>query len=341
MKRLLVTGGCGFLGSHFVRRWLADNAETSVINIDCLTYAGALGNLGEARGDARHRHKDADVADAAAVDRAVRGPLDLVIHFAAETHVDRSLEDPGRFVRTNVLGTQTLLAAIVRRYPSPKERPVVIIMSTDEVYGPTPKNQLHGVGEPLRPTSPYAASKAGADWMALSYARTFDLDLTIVRSVNVFGPHQYPEKFIPLFIAKATAGEQMPLYGQGRQRRSWLYVDDFVNGLMAIASNDDARRERPVWHLGSPDELENRNVADMIATECGVDKSLITLVPDRPGHDYRYALDYSQTERTFNWSPQVPFADGLARTVEWFRGNRTWSEARLGWIPSFVRREES
>ncbi|MBD3298301.1 MAG: NAD-dependent epimerase/dehydratase family protein, partial [candidate division Zixibacteria bacterium] len=189
MKRLLVTGGCGFLGSHVVRRWLADNAETSVINIDCLTYAGALGNLRDARSDARHRHKDADVADAAAVDRAVRGPLDLVIHFAAETHVDRSLEDPGRFVRTNVLGTQTLLAAIVRRYPSPEERPVVIIMSTDEVYGPTPKNQLHGVGEPLRPTSPYAASKAGADWMALSYARTFDLDLTIVRSVNVFGPH--------------------------------------------------------------------------------------------------------------------------------------------------------
>ncbi|MBD3299094.1 MAG: NAD-dependent epimerase/dehydratase family protein, partial [candidate division Zixibacteria bacterium] len=132
-----------------------------------------------------------------------------------------------------------------------------------------------------------------------------------------------------------------PLYGQGRQRRSWLFVDDFVDGLMAIVSNDDARRERPIWHLGSPDELENRNVADMIADECGVDRSLITLVPDRPGHDYRYALDYSQTTRAFNWSPQVPFADGLARTVEWFRANRTWSEARLGWIPSFARREES
>lgn len=330
--RLLVTGGCGFLGSHFVRRWLRDHPGDTITNVDCLTYAGSADNLEDASAIPRYSHLLLDIADHQAMANAWREPFDTVVHFAAETHVDRSLEDASRFVRTNVLGTQILLER-ARMRPGTS----VIIISSDEVYGPTPKGAVFGIGEPLRPTSPYAASKAAADWMALAYKTSYDLDVTILRSVNVYGPRQYPEKFIPLFVTNALAGSPLPLYGHGRQRRSWLYVEDFVNGLSAIVADREKRRGKPIWHLGSPDEFENKSIARMICELCNADPGLIRHVADRPGHDARYALDYSQTQRVFDWAPQVRFADGLARTVDWIRQNLDWCRARRSWTPEFLK----
>jgi dTDP-glucose 4,6-dehydratase len=213
----------------------------------------------------------------------------------------------------------------------------VVVISSDEVYGPTPKGAVFGIGEPLRPTSPYAASKAAADWMALAYRSSFGLDVSIVRSVNVYGPRQYPEKLIPLFVANAVMGLPLPLYGHGRQRRSWLYIDDFVAGIAAIIADPVKRAEKPVWHLGSDFESENRPIAQQICELCDADPSLIATVTDRPGHDQRYALDDSQTRRIFGWAPRVPFDEGLARTVDWIRENLEWCRARQSWTPDFIR----
>lgn len=332
--RLLVTGGCGFIGSHFIRTWLRSNPSDSVTNVDCLTYAGALDNLAEAASHPQHTHINADIADLAAMQSVWRERIDTVVHFAAETHVDRSLEDASCFVRTNVLGTQLLLENAHRQGDLS-----VIIISSDEVYGPTPKGTVFGIGEPLRPTSPYAASKAAADWMALAYHRSFDIDVSIIRCVNAYGPHQYPEKVIPLFVTNALSGEKLPLYGHGRQRRTWLHVDDVVAGINSIVSDPVKRREKPVWHLGSSWELENREIASKICRLCGADESLIQYVPDRPGHDQRYALDYSQTQRIFGWSPRVAFDEGLATTVEWIKANLDWCRSRRSWTPDFLRQE--
>ena len=336
--RLLVTGGCGFLGSHFVRAWLRRHDDATIVNADLLTYAGSLDNLEEAARDTRHRHERIDVADPVAVDRLWADGFDLVVHFAAETHVDRSLEDAGRFVRTNVTGTETLLATMGPQRAG-AARPVVIIVSTDEVYGPTPEGMTFGTDAPLCPTSPYAASKAVADRLALAYARAFELDLTIVRSVNVYGPRQYPEKVVPLFVSRAIAGERLPLYGDGLQRRSWLYVDDFVDGLMRIADDSIRRREHTIWHLGSRDETDNLELALTICELCGADPALIAHVADRPEHDRRYALDFSQTERAFDWSPRMPLRAGLERTVAWIRANIEWCRRRTDWKPAFLRGE--
>ncbi|MBI3872749.1 MAG: GDP-mannose 4,6-dehydratase, partial [candidate division Zixibacteria bacterium] len=314
------------------RGWLQRFPGDTITNIDCLTYAGSVDNLEEAERNPGHRHVTVDLADAEDLRDAWPKDCNLIVHFAAETHVDRSLEDAGRFVRTNVLGTQALLAMAAA-----SGAPPVVIISSDEVYGPTPKGQVFGTGEPLRPTSPYAASKAAADWLGLAYAHSYGMDVTIIRSVNVFGPRQYPEKLIPLFTARALAKESLPLYGHGRQRRSWLYVDDFVSGLVAILSGPGRRRERPVWHLGSPDELENRAIAGRICELCGADPGLIVSVADRPGHDRRYALDWSQTKRVFGWQPQTTFADGLGQTVEWIKSNLDWCRQRIGWTPTFLR----
>jgi dTDP-glucose 4,6-dehydratase len=335
--RLLVTGGYGFLGSHFVRRWLRDSADSSVINVDCLTYAGSIENLEEAAQNPHYSHARIDIADRAAVDRIWEEPFDLVVHFAAETHVDRSLEDAGRFVRTNVLGTQTLLSSMLHNCAKDMTPPPVIVISSDEVYGPTPPGHSCGTAERLNPTSPYAASKASADLIALAYARSYGLDVTILRSVNVYGPRQYPEKLIPLFVVRALAGQTLPLYGNGLQRRCWLYVDDFVNGVLRLINNPEKRRKYPVWHLGSEFEFENRAIAELLCELCGVDRSRITPVPDRPGHDLRYALDYKQTTAALGWAPAVAPSDGLRATVEWIKMNQDWCHRRLGWTPAFLR----
>jgi dTDP-glucose 4,6-dehydratase len=335
--RLLVTGGCGFLGSHFVREWLRIKPDSSVVNADCLTYAGSVENLEDAAQNPRYSHARIDIADRAAVNRLWDEPFDLVVHFAAETHVDRSLEDAGRFVRTNVLGTQTLLSSLMANVPVSDTTPAVIVISSDEVYGPAPPGQAFGPDQSLRPTSPYAASKAGADLLALAYARSHNLDITLLRSVNVYGPRQYPEKMIPLFVTRALAGETLPLYGDGLQQRCWLYVDDFVDGVMRLINNPEKRREYPVWHLGSEFEFENRAIAEMLCELCGVNNARIRSVPDRPGHDLRYALDYKQTTAALGWAPMVAPSNGLRQTVEWIKKNQDWCHRRLGWIPAFLR----
>lgn len=332
--RMLVTGGCGFMGSHFVRAWLRTNPRSTMLNVDCLTYAGSIDNLEEAAAHPGYSHVRIDIADRAAVDQLWEKPCDCIVHFAAETHVDRSLEDAGRFVRTNVLGTQTLLASLLAAGNSATP---VIVISSDEVYGPTPMGQTFGTDQPLHPTSPYAASKAGADLLALAYARSYKLDVTLVRSVNVYGPRQYPEKMIPLFVTRALAGETLPLYGDGSQRRCWLYVDDFVDGVLRLLDNPDTRRQSPVWHLGSEHELENRAIAESLCDLCGVDHARIQSVSDRPGHDSRYALDYTLTTDALGWKPKITAADGLRLTVDWIRNNLDWCHRRLGWTPAFLR----
>jgi dTDP-glucose 4,6-dehydratase len=334
--KLLVTGGCGFLGSHFIRQWLKRHADDEILNVDCLTYAGSLDNLEEAADNPRYRHLKLDISDPYAPSKLAAEPFDLLIHFAAETHVDRSLEDAGRFVRTNVLGTQALLAAVRHQTSSEKAVPSVIIISTDEVYGPTPEGETFSEKQPLNPTSPYAASKAAADLMARSYAHSYGLDVTIVRSVNVYGPRQYPEKLIPLFVTLALAGEELPLYGDGGQRRCWLYVDDFVDGLIRIARSLDIRRRQPVWHLGSHFELINRDIAQMLCEFCDADPSLITKVADRPGHDRRYALSFSATTKATGWEPQTDPRSGLEQTVAWLKNNLEWCRKRAQWKPTFL-----
>ncbi|HUU46364.1 MAG TPA: GDP-mannose 4,6-dehydratase [Acidobacteriota bacterium] len=334
--RILVTGGCGFLGSHFVRARLRQHSQDTIVNADYLTYAGSLDNLEEAADNPRHHHVLVDVSNTAALEPLWDDRFDLIVHFAAETHVDRSLENAGAFVRTNVVGTQSLLAA-VQRHRSDGPDPVIVIVSTDEVYGPTPEGQTFLPDQPLAPTSPYAASKAAADMIALAYAASLDLDITVVRSVNVYGARQYPEKLIPLFVARGLAGENLPLYGDGRQRRSWLYVDDFVDGLSTICTDDGKRRTQSIWHLGSAEETENISLAEQICDLCEIDRGLIQFVSDRPGHDRRYALDYSETAATFDWQPRTQLSDGLSRTVAWIRGNREWARGRLGWMPIFLR----
>lgn len=333
--RVLVTGGCGFLGSHFVRAWLRRHSDSIVVNADCLTYAGSLDNLEDAASDPRHRHERIDVADQDAVDGLFTQGFDLIVHFAAETHVDRSLEDAGGFVRTNVRGTENVLKAAGRRRMGTE--PVTIIISTDEVYGPTPQGVKFGTDTPLTPTSPYAASKAVADRLALAYARAYELDLSIVRSVNVYGPRQYPEKVIPLFITRALAAEPLPLYGDGLQSRSWLYVDDFVDGVIRIADQSAPRRDQVIWHLGSPNETRNLDLAEAICRLCDADPALITSVPDRPGHDRRYALDFAPTEAAFDWRPRTTMDAGLEVTVNWMKANLDWCRRRTNWTPAFLR----
>jgi dTDP-glucose 4,6-dehydratase len=335
--KLLVTGGCGFLGSHFVRKWLRVSPDSSVVNADCLTYAGSVENLEDAAQNPRYRHAQIDIADRDAVDRLWGESFDLIVHFAAETHVDRSLEDAGQFVRTNVLGTQTLLSSLHGHTPDGNTPSPVIVISSDEVYGPAPSGQSFSPDDALRPTSPYAASKAGADLIALAYARSHDLDITLLRSVNVYGPRQYPEKLIPLFVARALAGETLPLYGDGLQRRCWLYVDDFVDGVLCLIDNPEKRRQHAVWHLGSEFELTNRAIAETLCELCEVDRSRIATVPDRPGHDFRYALDYTQTTQALGWAPKVAPSDGLSETVERIKSNQAWCHNRLGWTPAFLR----
>jgi len=334
--RLLVTGGCGFLGSHFIRRWLRLHPDSTVINADCLTYAGCIDNLEEAAGDRRHRHWNIDIADRTAVDRLWDEPFGMIVHFAAETHVDRSLEEAGQFVRTNVLGTQYLLASLQRLAAQTGKSQPIVVVSSDEVYGPAPAGSSFDPAAALHPTSPYAASKAAADLIALAYARSFGLDVTVLRSVNVYGPRQFPEKLIPLFVTRALAGETLPLYGDGLQRRCWLYVDDFVAGLIHLLENP-GRRQHAVWHLGSDNELSNREIAVKLCELCGADQKLITPVPDRPGHDRRYALDFSQTIEILGWRPCIDPSDGLKATVDWIKSNQAWCQRRAGWTPAFLR----
>jgi dTDP-glucose 4,6-dehydratase len=307
--RILVTGGAGFIGSHFVKRLLA--AGESVAVLDKLTYSGNRANLEGCDVD----FLEGDICDPAAVAEAAGG-CDAIVNFAAETHVDRSILGPADFILTDVLGTQVLLdhvrAAGVSRF---------VQVSTDEVYGDLEEGGRSREEDPLRPSSPYSASKAGGDLEVLAYVRTYGVDASITRGANTYGPNQYPEKLVPLFVTNAFDGEPLPLYGDGRQVREWLHADDHCAAIELVLREGEPGA---VYNVGG-EERENADVARRIVDLTGADESLIRHVDDRPGHDRRYALDDTRL-RSLGWAPARSFDEGLAATVEWYRDNRGWWE---------------
>jgi dTDP-glucose 4,6-dehydratase len=305
--RVLVTGGCGFIGSHFVKRLVAAGDQVAVL--DKLTYSGNPANLH----GVEHDFVTGDIANREAVEEAGDG-CDAVVNFAAETHVDRSILAAADFIRTDVVGTHVLLEwarATGARF---------VQVSTDEVYGDVASGASSREDDPLLPSSPYAASKAGGDLQVLAYVRTYGVNACITRGSNTYGPNQYPEKLIPLFVTNALDGEPLPLYGDGRQRRDWLHVDDHCAGIELVLRRGDAGE---VFNLGASAERENVDVAHRIIELTGAEPHLLRHVADRPGHDRRYALDSSKIAR-LGWSPKRGFEEGLAETVEWYRANRKW-----------------
>ncbi len=308
--RVLVTGGAGFIGSHFVRHLVSRGDD--VVVLDKLTYAGNPANLE----GVEHEFHHGDIADAGAVARAAAG-AQAIVNFAAETHVDRSILGPAEFILTDVLGTQVLLDHARHRGLR------VVQVSTDEVYGDIPRDAAAATEDaPLRASSPYSASKAGGDLQVLAYVRTYGVDALVTRGANTYGPRQYPEKFLPLFITNAFDGEPLPVYGDGRQRREWLHVEDHCTGI-ATALDDGVAGE--AYNVGGQ-ERENLDVVRRILDLTGASPDLVRHVEDRPGHDRRYAIDSSKL-RALGWAPSRSFdAGGLEETVEWYRANREWWE---------------
>jgi dTDP-glucose 4,6-dehydratase len=305
--KLLVCGGAGFIGSNFVRVRLREHGDEIVV-LDKLTYAGRKENLAEL--DVEFVH--AGIEDAEAVARAMDG-VDAVVNFAAETHVDRSIAEPDAFVTTHAVGTWVLLEAA-------RERGVRYLqVSTDEVYGSIEEGSFTE-SSPLAPSSPYSATKAGADLLASSYFHTYGLPVLIARGSNNYGPYQYPEKLIPLMILNALHGDPLPVYGDGMQVRNWLYVEDFARGIGHVLAHGEPGE---AYNVGGPDECPNLEVVRRIIELTGADESLVEYVTDRPGHDRRYSLG-SEKVRALGWEAQVRFADGLAQTVAWYRDHRDW-----------------
>ena len=318
--RTLVTGGAGFIGSHYVRSALSGAwglaAPDSVVVLDKLTYAGNLANLDPVAGDPRLTFVQGDICDPVLVD-SLMAEADAVVHFAAESHVDRSLEHARDFVETNVVGTQTLLDA-ARRHPVER----FVHVSTDEVYGSIDEGSWTEE-EPLLPNSPYSASKASSDLLARAYARSHGVPVSITRCSNNYGPHQYPEKVIPLFVTNLIDGLTVPLYGDGLNVRDWLHVDDHCRGIHLVLTGG---RPGEVYNIGGGTELTNRELTDLLleATGCGPDR--VQPVADRLGHDRRYSVDITKITRELGYQPQVDFRSGLAETVEWYRSHRDWWE---------------
>jgi dTDP-glucose 4,6-dehydratase len=323
-QRVLVTGGCGFIGSTLIRRLLAVSPPLArLVNLDALTYAGRLDNLDEeVTGDPRYRFVQARVEDPAAVRTVIREEgIDAVLHLAAESHVDRSLRTPQVFVATNVVGTSVLLEAALRSGTVRR----FLLLSTDEVYGPTPEGQRFGEAAPLAPTSPYAASKAAADLLTLAYARSYGLDTIVVRSSNNLGPRQFPEKLVPLAILNAIEGVPIPIYGDGLQRRDWIHVEDCCDALCALLE-----RGRPgaVYNLASGEARTNLELVQGVLSRLGLPiEPSVQHVPDRPSHDRCYQLDCARLRRELGWQPRFGFESALDATVAWYRDHRLWWRA--------------
>ena len=305
------------MGSNFVRWVLGKHPGDSVLNLDKLTYSGNLFTLRDLEKETRHTFMRGDICDRPKVQEALAQGVDVVIHFAAETHVDRSILDSSAFVKTNVLGTQCLLEAArqarVKRF---------VVVSTDEVYGSAPAGGWFNEESSLAPNSPYAASKASADLVARAYFRTYHFPVIIVRCTNNYGPYQYPEKFIPLIITRARAGRSLPVYGDGLQIRDWLYVMDHCAALESVL---DRGREGEIYNLGAGNERTNLAIAKLILQLLGKPESLLTHVQDRPGHDRRYALDFGKARKELGWAPHTPLEEGLRQTVAWYLAHREWT----------------
>ena len=313
--KIFVTGGAGFIGSNFIRHVLAMRKNFSIVNYDKLTYAGNLANLTAVAENQNYRMVRGDVCDAPAVEEAMRG-CDAVVHFAAESHVDRSIYEPAPVVQTNVTGTFVLLQ-VARKLSIAR----FVHISTDEVYGDLPPDIFATEQSALRPSSPYAASKAAADLLVASYVRTYAFPALITRSSNNYGPCQFPEKFLPLMISNALEGQSLPIYGNGKQQRDWLHVKDNCRGILAVLEHGSVGE---VYNIGGLQIEENLTMARKLLTMMMLPETLLSHVSDRPGHDRRYALDCSKMEHELGWKPIIPLDRGLRETIGWYSANSDW-----------------
>jgi dTDP-glucose 4,6-dehydratase len=329
---VLVTGGAGFIGSNFVRLLRRERPDWTVVNLDKLTYAGNAESLADLRDDPKHVFVRGDIANAELVEHLLRNHgIDAIFNLAAESHVDRSILGPGIFVETNVSGTQVLLEAArqakVNRF---------VQISTDEVYGSLGASGKFSESSPLKPSSPYSASKTAADLLALAYGHTFGMDVVVTRCSNNYGPYQFPEKLIPLMIANAFEGRKLPVYGDGLQVRDWIHVDDHNRALLAALERG---RAGEVYNVGADNEWPNLQIVGKILELVGKGRELIEHVKDRPGHDRRYAIDASKARAELGWAPRISFAEGLRGTVDWYLKNRGWWErVRTGEYRTYYER---
>lgn len=321
--RILVTGGAGFIGSNFVRHLLTTRRDIELFNLDKLTYAGNVENLADVARDPRYHFVLGDIIDRRAVVEVLNHGFDAIVHFAAETNVDRSIEDASPFLKTNILGTQCLLEA-ARRSRTLR----FVHISTDEVYGSAPAGKSFTEEAPLDPRSPYAASKASAEHLVTAYANTYGVLGIILRCTNNFGPFQFPEKLIPLMIANARENQPLPIYGDGLQERDWLYVDDYCSAIDLVL---EKAQPGSVYNVSAGEPHPNLKIVRTILQHLGKPDTLIQHVEDRPGHDRRYSLDSSKIRRELGWTPQTTLDDGIHMTIEWYLANAEWLDhARSG-----------
>ncbi len=314
--RVLVTGGAGFIGSNFIRFFLAKYSDNAIVNLDKLTYAGNLDNVAEFEGDPRYEFVRADVADPQALEAVFEHEVDAVVHFAAETHVDRSIADASHFVRTNVQGTYALLEAARR-----KRIPRFLHVSTDEVYGSMAPGQMADEETRLQPNSPYAASKAASDLLVRSYWRTYHFPVIVTRCSNNYGPYQFPEKLIPLMITNALEAKALPIYGDGLNERDWIFVEDHCAALDRLLR---AGRPGEIYNIGSGQPITNLEIVKNLLRILHKSDSQMEFVVDRPGHDRRYALDTRKILSEVHWKTTIGLQEGLLRTAEWYRANPEW-----------------
>lgn len=313
--RILITGGAGFIGSNFIRHVLGLGQDYSVVNYDKLTYAGNLANLESVAGDPRYSFVKGDICDPGGVESAMRG-CDAVVHFAAESHVDRSIYEPAASIETNVKGTFVLLQVArklgMRRF---------VHVSTDEVYGDMRPGAFADENSPVEPSSPYSSSKAASDLLVRSFVRTYNFPALITRSSNNYGPYQFPEKFLPLMITNAFDDRPLPIYGDGQQQRDWLHVADNCRGILAVLERGNVGE---VYNIGGLNVVDNLTMARRLLHLMGKPESLLTYVKDRPGHDRRYALRCEKMEKHLGWKPSVSLEEGLRQTVDWYRTESAW-----------------
>jgi dTDP-glucose 4,6-dehydratase len=332
VKTVLVTGGAGFIGSNFVRLLLRERLDWTVVNLDKLTYAGNAESLDDLRDDSRHVFVRGDITNAELVEHLLRNhDVEAIVNLAAESHVDRSILGPGIFIETNVSGTQVLLEAArharVKRF---------VQVSTDEVYGSLGATGKFCETSPLKPSSPYSASKTAADLLALAYGHTFGMDVIVTRCSNNYGAYQFPEKLIPLMIANALEGRRLPVYGDGMQVRDWIHVEDHCRALLGALEKGSAGE---VYNVGSDNEWSNIQIVTRLLEILGKPRELIEHVKDRPGHDRRYAIDAAKVRGELGWAPRIAFSDGLAQTVDWYVQNRGWWErVRTGEYRTYYER---
>ena len=314
-NRWLVTGGLGFIGSNFIRVVLRERPDVRIVNLDAMTYAGNPANLHDVERDSRYSFVHGDLCDPTAVATALDGGVDAIVNFAAETHVDRSILDPEGFLRTDILGTHVLLEAVRER-----SIPRFLQVSTDEVYGDVSEGESVET-DALRPRSPYSASKAGGDLQVLAYHTTFGTPVLITRGSNTYGPYQYPEKLIPLFVTNLLDDQSVPVYGDGLQIRDWLHVEDHARGILHVLEHGDVGN---VYNVGGGNPHTNMEITQRLVSGCGRSMDThVRHVADRAGHDRRYAVDTSKA-RALGWSPRVEFASGLMDTIEWYREHEAW-----------------